>query len=64
MRMDDSTGMTAADVLNEYSEADLARVLRNWGEERVVRSPVDIVNGLGQQGQRNGTARVHLRVKQ
>lgn len=37
MRMDDSTGMTAADVLNEYSEADLARVLRNWGEERFAR---------------------------
>ncbi|HNM97439.1 MAG TPA: 16S rRNA (cytosine(1402)-N(4))-methyltransferase RsmH [Marmoricola sp.] len=34
MRMDDSTGPTAADVLNNYSEADLARVLRTWGEER------------------------------
>jgi 16S rRNA (cytosine1402-N4)-methyltransferase len=37
MRMDDSTGPTAADVLNHYSEQDLARLLRNWGEERFAR---------------------------
>jgi len=34
MRMDSSTGPTAADVLNGYSHADLARVLRDYGEER------------------------------
>ena len=34
MRMDDSDGPTAADVLNEYSAAELARVLRHYGEER------------------------------
>ncbi|GAB7003747.1 16S rRNA (cytosine(1402)-N(4))-methyltransferase RsmH [Nocardioides sp. AN3] len=34
MRMDDSTGPTAADVLNTYSAADLTRVLREYGEER------------------------------
>ncbi|GLW90922.1 ribosomal RNA small subunit methyltransferase H [Actinokineospora globicatena] len=34
MRMDQTTGQTAADVLNEYSAADLARVLREYGEER------------------------------
>ncbi len=34
MRMDPSTGPTAADVLNEYSKAELARVLREYGEER------------------------------
>ena len=34
MRMDDSTGTTAADVLNTYAEAELARVLRTWGEEK------------------------------
>ncbi len=34
MRMDQTTGRTAADVLNEYSAADLARVLREYGEER------------------------------
>jgi 16S rRNA (cytosine1402-N4)-methyltransferase len=34
MRMDPTTGPTAADVLNTYSAADLARVLRQYGEER------------------------------
>jgi len=37
MRMDGSTGPTAADVLNTYSAADLARVLRDYGEERFAR---------------------------
>lgn len=34
MRMDGSTGPTAADVLNTYEARDLARVLREYGEER------------------------------
>ena len=34
MRMDGTTGPTAADVLNTYSVQDLARVLREYGEER------------------------------
>ena len=34
MRMDQSGGTTAAEVLATYSEAELARVLRDWGEER------------------------------
>ncbi len=34
MRMDSSIGPTAADVLNGYSQADLARVFREYGEER------------------------------
>jgi 16S rRNA (cytosine1402-N4)-methyltransferase len=37
MRMDISRGQTAADVLNSYSAADLARVLRRYGEERFAR---------------------------
>jgi 16S rRNA (cytosine1402-N4)-methyltransferase len=37
MRMDDSTGMTAAEVLNSYPAADLARILRDYGEERFAR---------------------------
>jgi 16S rRNA (cytosine1402-N4)-methyltransferase len=37
MRMDESTGPTAADVLNRYSVDDLARVLRDYGEERFAR---------------------------
>jgi len=34
MRMDQSGGITAADVLNTYSHGDLARVLKTYGEER------------------------------
>ncbi|MCD4534756.1 16S rRNA (cytosine(1402)-N(4))-methyltransferase RsmH [Nocardioides sp. cx-169] len=37
MRMDGTTGPTAADVLNTYSAADLARVLRDYGEEKFAR---------------------------
>jgi 16S rRNA (cytosine1402-N4)-methyltransferase len=37
MRMDGTTGATAADVLNTYSAAELARVLKEYGEERFAR---------------------------
>jgi 16S rRNA (cytosine1402-N4)-methyltransferase len=34
MRMDRSQGLTAAEVLATYSESDLTRILRQYGEER------------------------------
>lgn len=34
MRMDSTSGLTAADVLNTYSHGDLARVLKTYGDER------------------------------
>jgi 16S rRNA (cytosine1402-N4)-methyltransferase len=34
MRMDATTGLTAADVVNTYTSAEIARVLRVYGEER------------------------------
>jgi 16S rRNA (cytosine1402-N4)-methyltransferase len=37
MRMDPSSAMTAADVLNTYTAPDLARILREYGEERFAR---------------------------
>src|SRR4051795_3055557 len=37
MRMDDTEGITAADVLNTYPAADLARILRTYGEEKFAR---------------------------
>ena len=37
MRMDPDQGQTAADVLNSYSADDLARVLRDYGQERYAR---------------------------
>jgi 16S rRNA (cytosine1402-N4)-methyltransferase len=37
MRMDPSTVLTAADVVNGYAERELAGVLARWGEERFAR---------------------------
>ena len=37
MRMDPSTGITAAEILNSYSAVELARILRRYGEERFAR---------------------------
>ncbi|MBB3665043.1 MULTISPECIES: 16S rRNA (cytosine(1402)-N(4))-methyltransferase RsmH [Prauserella salsuginis group] len=34
MRMDQTTGLRAADVLNTYSVPELSRILREYGEER------------------------------
>ena len=34
MRMDTTSGQTAADIVNTYSVADLTRILRTFGEER------------------------------
>ncbi len=37
MRMDPTTGQTAAQVLNTYSATELTRVLRDYGEERFAK---------------------------
>ena len=34
MRMDQTQGITAAEVLNTYSHGDLARILKTYGDER------------------------------
>ncbi|HEY4616470.1 MAG TPA: 16S rRNA (cytosine(1402)-N(4))-methyltransferase RsmH, partial [Citricoccus sp.] len=34
MRMDTTAGLTAADVVNEYDEDRLRRLIRAWGEEK------------------------------
>jgi len=45
MRMDPSGKLSAAEVVNSYSETDLARILRDYGEERfasrIARAIVD-----------------------
>jgi len=43
MRMDRTTGRTAADVVNGYPAAELARVLRDYGEERFARRIAEAV---------------------
>jgi 16S rRNA (cytosine1402-N4)-methyltransferase len=37
MRMDDTAGPTAADILNTYPVEELTRILRTYGEERFAR---------------------------
>lgn len=37
MRMNQSQGQTAADVLNEYSEVELAKIFKEYGEERYAK---------------------------
>jgi len=43
MRMDSTTGQTAADVLNTYAPQELTRVLREYGEERYAARIADAV---------------------
>lgn len=38
MRMDNRQTLTAKDIVNEYSEAELYRMLRDYGEERYAKS--------------------------
>ena len=37
MRMDGTRGITAADVVNDYDERDLARIFKEYGEERYAK---------------------------
>jgi 16S rRNA (cytosine1402-N4)-methyltransferase len=58
MRMDQSRGLTAADIVNTYGAGDLARVLRVYGEERFARRIADnIVRERGTEPF-TGTARL------
>jgi 16S rRNA (cytosine1402-N4)-methyltransferase len=43
MRMNPREGLSAADVLNTYSAGDLARVLKEFGEERFARRIADAI---------------------
>jgi 16S rRNA (cytosine1402-N4)-methyltransferase len=43
MRMNQTTGISAAEVLNTYPPGDLVRILRNYGEEKFARKIVDAV---------------------
>jgi len=41
MRMDQSSGLSALDILNTYSYGDLVRVIRNFGEEKFATKIAD-----------------------
>lgn len=38
MRMDQDNPMTAADIVNDYSEEDLYRIIRDYGEDRFAKN--------------------------
>lgn len=58
MRMDRSTGKTAADVVNDYPARDLARVLRQYGEERFAGRIADSIVRERQRHRLESTARL------
>jgi 16S rRNA (cytosine1402-N4)-methyltransferase len=43
MRMDQTTGLSAAEVLNTYSHGDLARILKVYGEERFAKKIAAVI---------------------
>ncbi|GAB3687195.1 16S rRNA (cytosine(1402)-N(4))-methyltransferase RsmH [Actinocorallia lasiicapitis] len=43
MRMDQTRGITAADVVNTYAPGDLVRILREYGEERFAQRVVSAI---------------------
>lgn len=58
MRMDRGQELTAADVLNTYPAARLARVLREYGEERFARRIADAIVRERDQRPFDSTARL------
>ena len=58
MRMDQSRGITAADVVNDYEPARLARVLKEYGEERFARRIADAIARERVREPFTGTARL------
>ncbi|MER0245054.1 16S rRNA (cytosine(1402)-N(4))-methyltransferase RsmH [Streptomyces sp. HSW2009] len=61
MRMDQTTGISAAEVLNTYPPGELVRVLRTYGEEKFARKIVDaVVREREQEPFRNSARLVDL----
>jgi 16S rRNA (cytosine1402-N4)-methyltransferase len=58
MRMDQSRGLTAADVVNGYETGELARVLRTYGEERFARRIAEAIVRERDAAPFTGTARL------
>ncbi len=56
MRMDQTAGRTAADIVNGYAPGDLARVLRIYGEERFARRIVSAIVRRRAEGPLSDTA--------
>jgi 16S rRNA (cytosine1402-N4)-methyltransferase len=61
MRMDQDSGVTAAQILNTYDQADLERILREYGEERFAKRVASaVVRERAQQPFTNSARLVEL----
>ena len=61
MRMDQTTGISAADVLNTYAPGELVRILRAYGEEKQAKRIVEaVVRERAQQPFSNSARLVEL----
>jgi 16S rRNA (cytosine1402-N4)-methyltransferase len=58
MRMDSTSGRTAADVVNSYSVVELSRVLREYGEERFARRIAQAIDRERRTGPITSSARL------
>ena len=58
MRMDQTRGVTAAEVVNTYSHGDLARVLRVYGEEKFASRIAQAILRERAKGELNSSARL------
>ena len=56
MRMDQSRGISAKEVIDSYSRHDLIRVIREYGEERFAARIVDNIIAAREKGGINSTA--------
>lgn len=56
MRMDQSRGLSAKEVIDSYSRQDLIRVIREYGEERFATKIVDNIIAARETGGINSTA--------
>ena len=63
MRMDQSQGITAKEVLDTYTRGELIRVIREYGEERFASRIVDNIIAARQKGGINSTTELAELVK-
>lgn len=63
MRMDQSGGLTALDVLNTYEHGALVRILRNYGEEKFAPRIADFIIEARASGNLNSTKELAELVK-
>ena len=57
MRMDQTTGISAAEVLNTYPPGELVRILRAYGEEKQAKRIVVARRARARRRSRSATAR-------